>query len=197
MIIYISKQAKRKLDTLDDEQINELFANFVESTSLLGLSVNANSVTGARLSLTRPNEAELKRLSQEANVHMSQLAAVICTHMLGANALESYWQAYLQKAIGGTREVVVPSGRVDLITSTHCIEVKMAPKYKAAIGQALSYQVYKPGLKPAIALIGKLRPAQERVCRHICDKLGISIIWLNYGRRKIVCPDGIACTVVI
>lgn len=182
MIIHISKQAKRKLDTLAPEQINTLFATFIQSKepiAIAKLSCNTKTTIGANLPLSRQNESELKRISSIANIHLYKLGAIICTHMLGSNGLESYYQAALQQELGGIREVPVPSGRVDLVTNTHCIEVKVAPKWKAALGQALAYHVYMKGLRPAVALIGKLGAEQRAVCQQVCRDLGVDVIWMQ------------------
>lgn len=53
---------------------------------------------------------------------------------------------------GGRTEVVVPNGRVDIVTKTHAIEVEYARKWKNAIGQALWYSI-QTNKKPGIVLI--------------------------------------------
>jgi hypothetical protein len=45
----------------------------------------------------------------------------------------------LAAALDGRTEVLVTSGRVDILTATHAIEVDWASKWKESIGQALWY----------------------------------------------------------
>ncbi|THH36412.1 hypothetical protein [Neolewinella litorea] len=52
---------------------------------------------------------------------------------------ESDYTRALARSLGGRTEVSVTSGRVDILTDVHAIEVDWAPKWKESIGQALWY----------------------------------------------------------
>jgi hypothetical protein len=54
--------------------------------------------------------------------------------------------------LGGDREVTVPSGRVDLVTSEYAYEVEWAWNWKEAVGQSLWYGL-QAEKKPGIILI--------------------------------------------
>lgn len=80
---------------------------------------------------------------------------------------ESYYQASLALQLNGRREISVPPfGRIDVVTASHCIEVKHAASAKHSIGQALVY-AYATKLKPGIALFGD----------HAINKHIASICW--------------------
>jgi len=66
--------------------------------------------------------------------------------------LEKYWIAALAEKLHGQSEVVVPYGRVDVVTGTYAIEVDYLHKFKEGIGQALHYGDVK-GITPGLALI--------------------------------------------
>ncbi|TXF90842.1 hypothetical protein FUA23_05225 [Neolewinella aurantiaca] len=62
--------------------------------------------------------------------------------------------------LGAQKEVAVTSGRVDLETATHAIEVERAPKWKNSIGQALWYGLQR-NKQPGIILLVE-SPAQRK-----------------------------------
>lgn len=66
--------------------------------------------------------------------------------------LEKNWIAALADKLHGQAEVVVPYGRVDVVTGTYAIEVDYLHKFKEGIGQALHYGEVK-GITPGLALI--------------------------------------------
>lgn len=70
------------------------------------------------------------------------------------NMKEKDYADYMSHLIGGKREAAVPSGRVDILTDTHAYEVKFAPKWKHAVGQAIWYGL-QTNKKPGIILIMK------------------------------------------
>lgn len=92
--------------------------------------------------------------------------------------LEKFYQAELHRKLGGLMEVNVPCGRIDLLTNSHIWEVKFAKDYKAAIGQALCYSVYKTGYKPGIALIGKLSKRSKNIVEQCCKALKVELMWI-------------------
>lgn len=65
---------------------------------------------------------------------------------------ESYYSDMIAKELDGAREVKVKSGRVDILTKNYAIEVKKAPQWKHAIGQALWY-AQQTNKSPGIILI--------------------------------------------
>ena len=59
---------------------------------------------------------------------------------LGGMFEESDWQvAFNNKVTHGKLEVEIATGRIDILTETHAIEVDHARNYRAAIKQALQY----------------------------------------------------------
>jgi hypothetical protein len=65
---------------------------------------------------------------------------------------EADYIAALAVHLDARTEVSVTSGRVDLETATHAIEVERAPKWKNSIGQALWYGL-QTSKKPGIILL--------------------------------------------
>lgn len=92
--------------------------------------------------------------------------------------LEKVYQLELQRRLGGQVEVQVPCGRIDLLTRDTIWEVKFSKNYKAAIGQALCYAVYKQGYKPGVALIGELSKQSKEIVERCCQALNIKLIWI-------------------
>lgn len=68
----------------------------------------------------------------------------------GAN--EATWTESLVASIGGRREVVIPNGRIDVMTETFAMEVDFMNKWHEGIGQALHY-ASATGKRAALALV--------------------------------------------
>ncbi len=77
--------------------------------------------------------------------------------LLGQN--ESYYSDRIAVELDGKREVKVKGGRVDILTEDYAIEVKKAPHWKHAIGQALWY-AQQTNKMPGIILI--MQNSRER-----------------------------------
>ena len=67
---------------------------------------------------------------------------------------ESYYRDKLARSLNGQTEIVVPTGRIDILTSNQVIEVKHVKKWKAALGQTIAYGVYYPDHQKRIHLFG-------------------------------------------
>ena len=70
-----------------------------------------------------------------------------------ARVTESDWQvAFNNKVMHGKLEVEIPTGRIDILTDTHAIEVDHARNYRAAVKQALQYGAATKK-RPGVALV--------------------------------------------
>lgn len=93
-------------------------------------------------------------------LHLTTIAfAIFASIQTFAQSInESDWQvAFNNKILKGKVEVVLSSGRADIVTDTYAVEVDKASKYKQGIQQALRYakaSKKKPGL--ALYLDGEL-----------------------------------------
>jgi hypothetical protein len=86
---------------------------------------------------------------------------LLCTCGLALNAQsEAAYITALADHLGAQTEVAVASGRVDIETATHAIEVERAPKWKNSIGQALWYGMQR-NKQPGIILLIE-SPAQRK-----------------------------------
>jgi hypothetical protein len=79
--------------------------------------------------------------------------------LLTAQSEANYIDA-LAAHLGAQTEIAVTSGRVDIETATHAIEVERAPKWKNSIGQALWYGLQR-NKQPGIILLIE-SPAQRK-----------------------------------
>lgn len=68
----------------------------------------------------------------------------------GAN--EATWVDSLLPLIGGRKEIVIPNGRIDVVTQDFAIEVDFIQKWHEGIGRALHY-ASATGKRPSLALI--------------------------------------------
>ncbi len=106
----------------------------------------------------------------------SLLFTLLCTCGLALNAQsEAAYITALAKHLGARTEVSVTSGRADLVTGTHAIEVERAPKWKNSIGQALWYGL-NLNKKPGIILLIE-SPAQ----RKYAIQLGAALNYAGLG----------------
>ena len=95
---------------------------------------------------------------------------------------ESDWHvAFNNKILKGKVEVVLSSGRADIVTDTYAVEVDKASKFKQGIEQALRYAKAsnkKPGL--ALYLDGELLGQNFiNLAKQECEEKGIRFWFIN------------------
>ena len=79
--------------------------------------------------------------------------------------------------MGGTREVPVPGGKIDLLTKTQIIEVKKASKCTQALGQILVYSIFYPNHQKRVHLFGKANYKLIEAFEEQCKLLNIIVTW--------------------
>lgn len=107
------------------------------------------------------------------------LVAVVA---MGAEYTENDWQvAFNAKVTHGKLEVEIATGRIDVLTDTHAIEVDHARNYRSGIKQALQYAAETkktPGL--ALFLDGAQDTAQAvDAARKLCQQAGVTFWLIN------------------
>lgn len=80
----------------------------------------------------------------------------------------------LAKKERGKREVYCKHGRVDVVTSTHVIEVKTGRNWKSALGQLAAYQSCFPNLQKRLHLFDYYHCNLEEI-REICSSQDIVV----------------------
>jgi hypothetical protein len=86
---------------------------------------------------------------------------------------ESFYSDKLAKELSGAREVVNPSGLIDVLTDLEVIEVKNADNWPSAVGQVLSYVQHYPMHSPRIHLFGNVKKVDA--AREVCTPIGIKV----------------------
>lgn len=101
-------------------------------------------------------------------------------------ALEKGWSSALAHALGGETEVIVPNGRVDVVTDHYSIEVDRLEKWHEAIGQASHYAVQTKKVPVAALIIPSdnwpLSPttiSKLRLIEETCVAKGIRLVLLR------------------
>lgn len=88
----------------------------------------------------------------------------------------------LARRLKGLREVHTPHGRIDVLTDTEVIEVKVFEQWKAGLGQVLSYGRFYPNHKLRLHLFGcTRRKALDEVIR-TCKSFNVEVT-LDKGRK--------------
>jgi hypothetical protein len=82
-----------------------------------------------------------------------------------------------QKLNNAAMEVATPAGNIDILTSSHLIEVKEWKRWKEGIGQVLCYGDYYPSHQKHIHFFGTAHQEFIDLVRKHCDKHSISISW--------------------
>jgi len=84
----------------------------------------------------------------------------------------------LHRQVGGKVEVELPDGdRIDILTATEIIEVKVAQNWKAALGQVLAYSKYYPYHQKRIHLFGKLPAMGLPEISRRCQTHQVKVSW--------------------
>lgn len=72
-------------------------------------------------------------------------------------------------------EVACAAGFVDVVTPKEVIEIKALGSWKAAIGQALTYQLFFPEKTARIHLFGDKKSTDVTVIKDVCKSLGVRV----------------------
>ena len=124
---------------------------------------------------------------------LSERTAVVFYHLYGMYTLDVTYSSIqvqeinrqkekdvvnrLQRLLGGTKELKTPIGRIDLLTTTHILEVKLFRKWKNGLGQLLAYSEYFPSHTKQLHLFSYENIDAENLSSitKSCKKLGIDI----------------------
>lgn len=121
---------------------------------LLLIAVGIALAVSLVLRFTRGSASEPPLSSAESSPTASIVDTLVPALVLcvpdGAN--EATWTESLVASIGGRREVVIPNGRIDVVTEAFAMEVDFMNKWHEGIGQALHY-ASATGKRAALALI--------------------------------------------
>jgi hypothetical protein len=94
--------------------------------------------------------------------------------------IEEQIQIFLAKAYNGRREVVCHSGKIDILTPTLIIEIKVAHKWKEGIGQLIAYSREYPKHSKYLYLFGNIPLKTLESCKQVClqNKIELTINFL-------------------
>jgi hypothetical protein len=90
---------------------------------------------------------------------------------------EKDYQRRLAAKLGGKTEVSTPVGKIDILTKSEVIEVKVAKNWKSALGQVKSYGKFYPNHRLRIHLFGELRPSQLKNIQSICQEENVILTY--------------------
>jgi predicted house-cleaning noncanonical NTP pyrophosphatase (MazG superfamily) len=94
-----------------------------------------------------------------------------------AKGSEADYQHRLAAKLGGEMEVYTPVGKIDILTKTEVIEVKVAKNWKSALGQVKSYGKFYPNHRLRIHLFGKLTPSALENIQSICQQENVILTY--------------------
>lgn len=178
--VTVPKKLITKLRSTDTEQLNTMLKRVLANVTPTYTIAKPSSGL-SRLVIIGLDDETKALLEQKARLckhRQNDLLAKACIHVFSKSGMEAFWQERLHNKLGGKREVHVPCGRIDLLTSDAIIEVKVARQWKHALGQVLAYKAYKPKYEAKLALIGKLPSTAKGVAEYVCNQYGVSILWL-------------------
>jgi hypothetical protein len=84
-------------------------------------------------------------------------------------------QAYLHEKLGGSKEVKTPLGRIDLLTDSEIIEIKLFKNWKSALGQVLVYAKFYPSHQKRLYLFERKVPLQLNLIKDACADYGVLV----------------------
>lgn len=81
----------------------------------------------------------------------------------------------MKEELSGAVEVVIPVGRIDLLTDTEIIEIKDINDWKEALGKLLAYSPFFPKHAKRIHLFGKSDLAKLTLAQATCSQFDITV----------------------
>jgi hypothetical protein len=93
---------------------------------------------------------------------------------ISSQQIEKKIQAKLAKKYNADVEIETEVGMIDMLTNTEIIEIKVASKWKHALGQIISYGEFYPSHKKKIILFGKVEVNIETI-KKICIKFDVEV----------------------
>lgn len=91
---------------------------------------------------------------------------------------EAFYRDKLARQLNGRTEVRTPDGgRIDIVTSTEIIEVKVAKNWRNALGQIKAYGVSFPKHRQRVHLFGDTDKIDRRFVEKVCLKEGVRVTW--------------------
>ncbi|MBD2496770.1 hypothetical protein [Nostoc sp. FACHB-280] len=95
----------------------------------------------------------------------------------GTQGTERKIQMRFEKELKGKTNVIVPTGYIDVLTSTEIIEIKQASDWKYAVGQVTCYALYYPSHQKRLHLFGDTHEKFQQLVQECCLKLNIRVTW--------------------
>lgn len=166
MIINLTEQLAKKYANLNLDDIADLFARPL-------LEEQLKHYFSIKHTLSHPCEVQegassalMHARAKEHGLYPRELVSALLVNAKGNGQKlnETWYQLKLQEALGGSREVRLDCGYLDLLVDRRAIEVKFAKNYKHSLGQILTYcDELGKGYLPCLALIGERDHNIERI----------------------------------
>lgn len=170
-----------KMQALSQAQLTELIVDALQRADFCNAMAPARQGKSIRVLLPEPEANRLKQLAKANGLTLSSALFVLVHEVFATTSgLEAWHQLQLAEQYKCKREIIVPCGRIDLLSHTYLIEVKQAISWKHALGQVLAYRVYKPRPVVAIALFGTMARANIATCKKVCHAYAVQPWLLNY-----------------
>ncbi len=122
------------------------------------------------------SEVAAKNLMKIPAEYHPQLSMIVTPKLSGQGA-EKVVQKRLSRSLGGKMEVLTPVGKIDILTSTEIIEVKVAKSWKGAMGQIIAYGYFYPSHQKRIHLYGSAHSDSKEYIEKICKVSGVIVTW--------------------
>jgi hypothetical protein len=114
------------------------------------------------------------------NIKAGQLLGMIPmsdNRKISSKTIEKEIQHEMWNFYGGDKEVLTPVGKIDLLTSSELIEIKVMHRWKDALGQILAYSHFYPSHLRRIHLFGETHSRSKNDIEEICGKHNITVTY--------------------
>jgi predicted DNA-binding protein YlxM (UPF0122 family) len=176
------KNIQGKFYPMQHEEWIQMYTNLTKSQIGVLIYIRAIDPSGSVTDIKASEIADFLKISRNAVyeaiavlVEKNFLPESFKSNFVSKNNIETTIRNRMKEELGGAIEVIIPVGRIDLLTDTEIIEIKEINDWKEALGQVLAYSSFFPQHSKRIHLFGCLNSSKLATARATVTEFDITV----------------------